>query len=305
MNMDWREFFSNNNWLGKLIGALLGHAVAGPVGALFGILIGNFFDKGLAEHFSNPHLLYHAEKRQVVQKIFFQATFSVMGHIAKADGRVSEEEIEIARVLMDEMRLSREQKELAKNLYNEGKREQFNLDAILNLLLKVCGENRHLLQLFLDIQYRAAQIDGLPTKKFNLLNSIFIKLRFAPLGRQHRFYEDFGSTSSSYQSPEEEDHSSHQQKQQHHYRQQKKEQQQQYYQKTPQNTLAHAYALIDVSPSATKQEVKRAYRRLLSKNHPDKLIAQGLPEQMIKLANDKTFKIRKAYELICQTKGWS
>ncbi len=55
---------------------------------------------------------------------------------------------------------------------------------------------------------------------------------------------------------------------------------------------------------ASKQEVKKAYRRLLSRNHPDKLIAQGLPEAMIKVANEKTQKIMKAYELICRSKGW-
>ncbi len=50
--------------------------------------------------------------------------------------------------------------------------------------------------------------------------------------------------------------------------------------------------------------MKRAYRRLISRNHPDKLIAQGLPEEMIKIANDKTQKITKAYEQICTSKGW-
>ena len=70
------------------------------------------------------------------------------------------------------------------------------------------------------------------------------------------------------------------------------------------NNLDHAYALIEVNPKSSKQEVKKAYRRLISRNHPDKLIAQGLPEEMIKIANEKTQKIMKAYELICKTKGW-
>ena len=68
--------------------------------------------------------------------------------------------------------------------------------------------------------------------------------------------------------------------------------------------LDHAYAILEVSPTSSKQDVKRAYRRLMSKNHPDKLIAKGLPESMIKIANEKTQAISKAYEQICESKGW-
>jgi DnaJ like chaperone protein len=61
---------------------------------------------------------------------------------------------------------------------------------------------------------------------------------------------------------------------------------------------------MEISPDSSKQEVKQAYRRLLSRHHPDKLIAKGVSEEKIKWANDKTQKIVKAYELICKTKGW-
>lgn len=88
-----------------------------------------------------------------------------MGHLAKADGRVSEQELNMARLFMDEMRLSSEQKTLAKHFFNEGKQPQFNLDSALENLKKICEDNRDLLRLFIDIQYRAAQADGLDTKK--------------------------------------------------------------------------------------------------------------------------------------------
>jgi len=50
--------------------------------------------------------------------------------------------------------------------------------------------------------------------------------------------------------------------------------------------------------------VKRAYRKLMSQHHPDKLVAKGLPPEMIKLATEKTQHIRAAYDLIKESRGW-
>lgn len=293
--MNLREFFTTNTWWGKILGGFFGYLTAGPMGALLGILIGNLFDKGLSGHFSNPHLLYHTEKRKEVQKLFFESTFQVMGHIAKADGRVSKKEIEMAQLLMSELGLGAEQTLQAKKLFTEGKDTHFNLNSILAQLLNACRDNRELLKLFVDIQYRAAQVDGLTAKKIKALDVIFSRLGFAPLHKQYRFYEEFGSRNYEQEEP---------QPKQNQYNQNKSSSHQNRTYQRPQNHLAHAYALLEVSPEATKQEVKSAYRRQMSRNHPDKLIAQGLPEAMIKIANDKTQKILKAYELICSSKGW-
>jgi len=62
--------------------------------------------------------------------------------------------------------------------------------------------------------------------------------------------------------------------------------------------LTQAYALLGVDVSASDSEVKKAYRRMMSQHHPDKLVSKGLPEEMIKLANEKTQQIKKAYDLI-------
>lgn len=294
--MNLRDFFVVTTWWGKILGAFFGYLTGGPLGAFFGILVGNFFDRGLISYYSNPHWLYHAEKQKAVQKAFFETTFSIMGHIAKSDGRVSEQEIKMAKLLMNEMKLSKAQKDLAKRLFNEGKQPHFNVSFALTQLQTICRDNRELLKLFVDIQYRAAQVDGLSTQKIQALDNIFSHLGFAPLHKQYRFYEDFGyyyqQHKQAYQHQQRDQHSS-SSKEQYYYKPQ--------YQP---NALEHAFALLEVSPNANKQDVRRAYRRLLSRNHPDKLIAQGLPEEMIKLANDKTHNIMKAYELICETKGW-
>jgi len=58
-----------------------------------------------------------------------------------------------------------------------------------------------------------------------------------------------------------------------------------------------------VDPKASDAEVKKAYRRLMSQNHPDKLVARGLPEEMMKVATEKTQEIKAAYEQVKAARG--
>lgn len=279
--MDLHRFFTHQKWWGKLLGAFLGYLMAGPVGSLFGVLIGNFFDKGLNEHFANPLWQYHAERRPAVKKVFFQVTYSVMGYISKADGRISEQEIQATNAIMHEMNLNKEQRFAAQHYFNEGKKETFKLLPAIKLLHNAAVNNPNLLKLFINIQYNLAQVDGLSQAKIQIMNIILTQLNCAPIHEQSRFNEDF------YQ----QNHSS------------------SYSRRAPPSpkavhVLDQAYAILQIPSSASKQDVKRAYRRLISRNHPDKLSAQGLPKEKIKEANEKTHIIRKAYEQICANKGW-
>ena len=288
--MDFRHFFTSNCWWGKVIGAFFGFLVAGPFGALIGIMVGNFFDRGLYQYFSRQHWHYHAEKQKSVQNDFFRATFSVMGHIAKANGRVSEQDIRMAKNLMQEMGLTTTQIKAAQDYFIEGKKNDFNLTKVITDLRQVLRNNPELLKLFIDIQYRAALVDGLSFKKQQVFNSILSSMGFAPLNKQNRFYEDFANFSWNQNTNYQQSSSSYQQPNQ---------------RQKPKSMLDEAYAILEVSPLSSKQEIKQAYRRLIGRNHPDKLIAKGLPESMIKIANEKTQAIRKAYEQISASKGWS
>ena len=64
------------------------------------------------------------------------------------------------------------------------------------------------------------------------------------------------------------------------------------------HSLANAYRILGVGRDTDDAGIKKAYRRLMNQHHPDKLIAKGLPEEMIKLATEKTTEIKAAYELI-------
>ena len=63
------------------------------------------------------------------------------------------------------------------------------------------------------------------------------------------------------------------------------------------------YETLDITNDATTDDIKKAYRKLMSENHPDRLIAKGVPESMVKLATEKTQQISRAYEDICNARS--
>jgi len=67
--------------------------------------------------------------------------------------------------------------------------------------------------------------------------------------------------------------------------------------------LRQAYLLLEADPKASNEQVTRAWRRQLSRHHPDKLQSQGLPEAMLERAKERTQQIQAAYELIRSARG--
>ena len=67
--------------------------------------------------------------------------------------------------------------------------------------------------------------------------------------------------------------------------------------------LTDPYVILGLSYDADKDELKQTYRRLVRENHPDSLMARGVPPEFIKLATDKLAAINTAYEKICAERG--
>ena len=59
---------------------------------------------------------------------------------------------------------------------------------------------------------------------------------------------------------------------------------------------------MGITRDSTDHEIKRAYRKLMSQYHPDKLMGQGLPEDMIAVATEQAKEIQLAYDLITKHK---
>lgn len=263
---------------GKLIGGFFGALLAGPLGMLIGVLIGHAFDRGLkvSGEFYGKHA-HAAHKR--AQEVFFNTTFLVMGHVAKVDGHVSEREIQAAERVMARLGLRGALKQRAIELFREGKDPSFNLDKALEALFNACHHNPALLQIFAEIQWQVAHADGvLSANKQRVLQTICQRLGI--VFYSFSAFEDFFRQAGYQQS-----------------------RQQGAYTAPPKNALLDAYKLLGISGAATNADVKKAYRRLMSQNHPDKLIAKGLPEEMVKLATEKTQNICAAYDLVCKNRG--
>ncbi len=281
---------------GKFLGAFFGLLLGGPFGAVVGIVVGHFFDKGLRESANQQSLFGFAFPKssniEAIQTSFFQNTFLVMGYIAKSDGRVSQAEIRFARAIMDQLGLTADQIQQAIQLFNEGKSGQFPMKKNLANLYHLCQGNTMLLQLFMELQIKAALADGtINTESLNALKNV-AKCIFIPvhiidvLVRQVHAAQTY-QQQSQYQS----------------YQQQSHSRQQHYTRPNPRTELKDAYAILGLDDNADVHQIKKAYRKLISQHHPDKLIAKGLPENMIKLATEKTQKIQRAYEHICAVKG--
>ncbi len=255
-------------WWGKLIGGALGFMIGGPLGALLGASFGHNFDGDRAK--DRPRALPGDQER--TQAAFFTATFSVMGYVAKSDGRVSSEEIQLANALMDEMQLPEAQRQVARNLFTQGKQTDFDFHSVIGQFRKECHRRTTLLRMFLEIQVQAAFADQrLDPKENKVLRDIAALLGFRPADLEQLIDLVRGGAEA---------------------------------QAHPESlSLEDAYKVLGANQQMTLAEVKKSYRKLMSQHHPDKLVSRGLPEEMIELANEKTREIKTAWQTIKSARG--
>ena len=260
-------------WWGKALGGTFGFMIGGPLGALMGIAFGHNFDRGMN---SLDDAGWQSGGQDRVQAAFFTATFSVMGYIAKADGKVTRDEIQLAESVMRHLGLTAEMRKSAKKLFNEGRSGEFPIDEILDQFKKETRRRSTLIQMFLEIQLQAAYADGVmhPAEK-EVLRHICARLGVS-ITQFDRLEEMLkaGFGSAGYSGPQ-----------------------------SQQVPIEDAYAILGVDKSVSDSELKKAYRRQMSQHHPDKLVAKGLPDEMIKDATVKTQQIKKAYESVKESRG--
>jgi len=253
----------------------------GPVGAALGVLVGHQFDAN-----SGPSVVRRpglgsaagATATQIGER-FFRTTFQVMGHVAKADGRVSEQEIQAARAVMSELRLQPAQVRVAIACFTEGKAPQFAVGNALDALYSACGGRPDLMRAFVEIQMRAALMgNDLQTSARGVLQNIAGRLGLGGLEFAHieavlRMRRN-GHGGPGGAPPVDEP-----------------------------ARLAQAYKVLECSPQNSNEELSLAYRRQLSRHHPDKLKANGLPDSMIEHAKQRTQQIIEAWELVRERRG--
>ena len=283
------------SWFGKVLGGAFGFLMGGPLGAALGAALGHQIDQGgfeLRLEGGDP------EETLVLKMAFFTATFQLMGHIAKADGRVTPAEIEAARGIMDRMMLPDDWRVTAMRLYNEGKSEQFLFDSTVEQFRVASKERIHLLRLFVALQMEAALADGaLVPDQERLLLRLCERLHFSRYEfygirvrmEAERKFQACGTRPRYQESRNDETRSRHQYQER---------QWQRHDPRVGRNHLDEAFKALGLGSSASVEEIKRAYRRRISQHHPDKLEATGASLKEMQKATEETQKIQKAYEAI-------
>jgi DnaJ like chaperone protein len=253
-------------WKGKFVGALIGLLITRSLwGAVIGAFVGQIFDQGLPA----------ADRPSPVAAVFFRTTFELMGHVAKSDGRVSEAEIDAARGVMRELRLGADDVAAAIACFRVGKSPRYDVDLAVERLREACAPRHDLLATFIELQLRAALAgNGMSPPARAILTRVaeslgMSGLEFARMEAALRARRS-GRTDAGTKSGK---------------------------------PLAAAYAELGVEPGVGDRELTRAYRRLISRHHPDKLVANGLPESMAEMAKEKTQRIQEAYEEIRAARG--
>lgn len=246
-----------------LIGGLIGYAFGKFPGFLVGAAIGAFLFNRMRSRLIG--------KLQNLQSGFVESVFAVMGALCKADGVVSRDEIQMAEAMFVRFRLNEQQKAKAKTAFNRGKSPDFDLDAELDRFLQMTGRQPAFLQMFLQVQVSAVAADGVVhpaehemlvriARRLGLPESQVSQLE-AMLRGAHAGQAGPGQRSTSQQ-------------------------------------IDDAYQVLGVSPSTSDADIKKAYRKLMSENHPDKLAGKGLPESMREMAEERTREISHAYDVI-------
>jgi DnaJ like chaperone protein len=246
-------------WRGKLLGLFFGLLIIkNPLGALIGLLVGHYFDTGLRDVF---------QRAARNQSVFLDTLFSVMGHIAKSDGRVSEREIELARDLMQRLQLTAEQSQAAMVSFTRGKNHDFSVEQAVRALQHTCRPDQ--LILFFNLEIQIAHGDGyLSPSKQRILQHIgqILGLTAPFMGSEQRSHRQHQQTAQPFSQLDD-------------------------------------YAVLNISPSASDADVKKAYRRLMSQHHPDKISSKGVSAEKLKQATEKTQQIKAAYDRVRAARG--
>lgn len=257
--------------LGTFIGFFFGYLITKNI---YGVVIGGalgyyFYDR----QFSQRAKISPADLQQA-QNLFFNTVFTLLGHLAKADGRVSEEEIKLTEVLMDRMELTPDHRREAIRLFKEGTLPTFQFDATLDAFRALGVRSPNLSQMLLVYLVNLAMVDGeVDANEMRVLQEVSDRLGFSRIafeqllrmiGAQNNFSKDHTPNT---------------------------------------NDLALAYAALGVSEQDSDADIKKAYRKLMSQYHPDKLIGQGVPQDMIKAATERSQEIQAAYDVIKKARG--
>lgn len=234
------------NWLGTVIGGAAGFLVGGPFGAVAGAGLGQAWDRGWLGNAPRP--------LKVGQEL--SALFELIGHLARADGRVSEREVAFAEALMDRFQLAGIERKRAVAAFDRGRQEAFVIDQSLARLAAANQPGSPEACQLVDLLIRLAEADGplVPAERGALAR---IARQLGVESGPARVVKQLAGWSTTTARQE-----------------------------------------LGVDARADDDEIRAAYKRLLSRYHPDKLAGQQLSEIELSQAQQRLQRVREAYEFL-------
>ena len=254
---------------GKIIGTLAGLVTLKPWFVIAGLFLGHQFDRGFTARYRD----FEKQGADIgrVSDDYVRALFQTMGHLAKVDGRVSEDEIRAARTVMHRLGLSPALVRRAISWFDDGKRPGFPLQQTLRDTRRVsarsAGKRTMFVRLLLEVVLAK---DSLRKEERALLWTICNELdigrvELAQLEAMIRAQRGFRRSPAG---------------------------------DADAARVRHAYEALGTSPDASNDEIKTAYRRLMNRNHPDKIAGDNPGAEAIAEAERRTREVRVAYEML-------
>lgn len=266
--------------MGIIIGSIIGFKLGGWLGMLVCAWLGHSIEQRITGN--SP-----GENKRITQQRFFNALFLSMGKLAKVDGRVSPVEIERTEGIMQHMQLTAEMRQQAINLFNKGKQSGYRIEQALSQFGKAARRSLSLKQIFLEMLIDVAEADGqISQPEYDLLAEVCQQIGYPLPLLQAMLKMRSARTTGGYQ----------------HNPNNKQNQQQR--RSRNQQAPYNPFQVLGVSQEDNKTTIRRAYKRLMSQHHPDKLVSKGLPPEMMKVAEEKAKQVQLAWERVKELKGW-
>jgi len=255
------------NFTGKLIGAFIGLILLhNPIGLIIGAILGHIYDIGVTRW-----------RAPTMSSALIEPLFAFAGALSKSDGRVSEVEIAATEQLIARLRLDGAQRRAAVDRFTAGKQPGFQAHLAIADIKRWCGGRRDLAFLVLDLLLDLVYAEGtLAEAKLALVR----KLCWALGVSDHELaalsaMKGYGASAPGARGGP---------------------------RATPSGTMrVDPYAVLGLDRNASERDIKRAYRKLMSQHHPDKL--GNVPDELKKRAEDRAREINAAYESIKSSRG--
>lgn len=241
------------SWMGKILGGGLGFVLGGPIGAVLGAAAGHAtIDAGA----SGGGLFSNLENKQ---SIYFTATFSMLGKLAKADGVVTQQEVDVIdRVMRENLRLTPQARELAIRIFNEAKNSDQQFEDFANQFYAEFGSSKQILASIIDLLLLVAHADGQVSdaEESMILSAV----------RIFRLEDHYAQLKGRFAGVPDD--------------------------------INRYYTILGANRGDSLAAIKKKYRKLAMEYHPDRIQSQGMAPELASAAEDKFKEIQHAMDLV-------